>query len=493
MSEPVLNCEHSRIPNLEATPNPTSIDWKEPTETFPRLDEFLLMANRISALSTILRSPMRILGLVLMLVFIIEVAVMFFLPHVMPRSLSDSGKAMADAILLTLVCAPVLWLVIIGPLRRIAIQEHERSETIVANASESILTFDADGRVLSCNRAATDLFGVEMEVLLGHSVQTLVPTLPNIPETLPAEFRVDATRFDGKRFPAQVSVSEYPSDSGQTRIAIVRDLTASEKAEEERIAMVRETEALRAQQMATLAQLATGVAHEIRNPLTSIKMLIQVNRAKFADEGLPTDDLELVEQEIRRMERSVNSLLDYARPEASELREFAIQDVVRRTAHLIEGRCQAQNVDLVVEAPDTPIPIVGDAAQIQQLLLNLGLNALDAMPDGGKLNLSVARDDEQVLVSVCDSGAGISESVLGKLFTPFVTTKANGVGLGLGICRRIAMAHHGKLTGANQLTGGAKFEFALPLVTEGRNAEGVNTLRPDSQPPKVLATSATEK
>ena len=180
--------------------------------------------------------------------------------------------------------------------------------------------------------------------------------------------------------------------------------------------MARETEALRAQQMATLAQLATGVAHEIRNPLTSIKMLIQVNRAKFADEGLPTDDLVLVEQEIRRMERSVNSLLDYARPEATEFKEFAIQDAVRRTVQLIEGRCQAQNVELVVEAPDTPLSIVGDAAQIQQLLVNLGLNALDAMPDGGKLNLSVVQNDEQVLVSVCDTGKdGISESVLGKL------------------------------------------------------------------------------
>ena len=466
MSEPVLNYEHTNLIHLEESASATSSatrisvspiqhggrgtrpsDWKKPTETFPRLHEFLLMSNRISALSTILRSPMRILGLVLMLVFIVEVAVMFSLPHVMPGSLSDSGKAMADAILLTLVCAPVLWLVIIGPLRRIAIQEHERSETIVANASESILTFDADGRVLSCNRAATDLFGIEMGLLLGHSLQTFVPTLPRILESLPAEFRVDATRHDGQRFPAQISVSEYPSESGQTRIAIVRDLTESEKAEDERITMARETEALRAQQMATLAQLATGVAHEIRNPLTSIKMLIQVNRAKFADEGLPTDDLVLVEQEIRRMERSVNSLLDYARPEATEFKEFAIQDAVRRTVQLIEGRCQAQNVELVVEAPDTPLSIVGDAAQIQQLLVNLGLNALDAMPDGGKLNLSVVQNDEQVLVSVCDSGAGISESVLGKLFTPFVTTKANGVGLGLGICRRIAVAHQGTAHG----------------------------------------------
>ncbi|WP_186776579.1 sensor histidine kinase [Rubripirellula reticaptiva] len=437
------------------------------------------MTNRISALSTILRSPMRILGLVLVLVFTAEVAVMLVLPHVTPAMLSEPVEAIVDAILLTLVCAPVLWLVIIGPLRRIAIQEHQRSETIVANAGESILTFGRDGTVLSCNRAATEMFDINAETLIGRSITSLVPALPDIPDQLPSEFRLDGVRSDGEQFPLQISVSEYPSESQQTRIAIVRDLTDSQKSENERILMARKTEALRAQQMTTLAQLATGVAHEIRNPLTSIKMLIQVNRAKFADEGLPTDDLELVEQEIRRMERSVNSLLDYARPETSEFKRFAIQEAVRRTVQLIDGRCRNQNVELVVTAPDAAVPVEGDAAQIQQLLLNLGLNALDAMPTGGTLNLIVSEVDDQVVVSVCDSGTGISSNVLEKLFTPFVTNKTNGIGLGLGICRRIADAHQGKLTGTNQASGGAKFQLTLPSVTEH---SAPNQSKPDYDP-----------
>lgn len=442
-----------------------AITFGDPKRPFLRLHELLRMSNRISSLSTVLRSPLRILGLVLMLVFGVEFAVMYMLPYVVPDSLSESAKAMVDAILLTLVCAPVLWWLIIGPLRRIAIQEHERSETIVANAGESIVTFDADGRILSCNRTATELFGVATEELLGRSLHTLVPALPNTLGSLPAEYRIEAARHDGQRFPTQISLSEYASESGQTRIAIIRDLTEAVKAEEERIAMARESEALRAQQMATLAQLATGVAHEIRNPLTSIKMLIQVNRAKFADEGLPTDDLELVEQEIRRMERSVNSLLDYARPEASEFQVFPIQDALRSTVQLIEGRCKAQHVALRVEAPDVPLQLLGDTAQIQQLLLNLALNALDAMPQGGTLTLSVSHDAQSILLSVCDTGSGISDNVLAKLFTPFVTTKTNGVGLGLGICRRIALAHQGELTGANQIAGGAKFQLSLPLAS----------------------------
>jgi PAS domain S-box-containing protein len=431
------------------------------------------MSSRISALTTILRSPMRILGVVLLLVFIAEVAVMLVLPYVLPSFLSDTAKALADAILLTLICAPALWCVIIGPLRRIAIQEHQRSETIVANASESILTFNREGEILSCNRAATKLFGLEMETLIGGSLRSLVSELPTRFERLPQEFRANSVGPLGSRLPLQVSVSEYPSESQVTFIAIIRDLTESEKAEQERLMMARQTEALRAQQMTTLAQLATGVAHEIRNPLTSIKMLIQVNRTKFADEGLPTDDLEIVEQEIRRMERSINSLLEYARPECAEFSKFAVQESLRRTVKLIDGRCDAQGVRLIIEAPDPNILIYGDATQIQQLLLNLALNALDAMPDGGSLTISVTQSDSEVVISICDSGEGISESVLGRLFEPFVTTKANGVGLGLGICRRIAESHHGTLCGSNRLPRGAQFRLTLPRLTSDGEFETI--------------------
>ena len=400
-----------------------------------------------------------------MLVFIAEVAVMLVLPLITPVVMDEAIRAVLDALLLTLVCAPALWWVIIGPLRQIAIQEQQRSETIVANASESILTFDRDGAILSCNRSTLDLFGVSADQLIGNPVQSTIPDLPNPLGGLPIGFRLTAIRANGDSFPVQVSVSEYPSESQFIRIAILRDLTWSEQAEKERLERVRETEALRAQQMATLAQLATGVAHEIRNPLTSIKMLIQVNLASFAKTGLPTADLELVEYEIRRMERSINSLLEYARPEKCEFTEFSIQEVLRRTAQLITGRCELQNVELCIDPPSDPVKIIGDAAQIQQLLLNLSLNALDAMPNEGRLSISVATGKSTLEIAVRDTGAGIPSGMLDKLFTPFATTKPDGVGLGLGICRRIAEAHQGALNGSNQILGGAEFLLTLPIAT----------------------------
>ncbi|MDV6033599.1 MAG: PAS domain S-box protein [Phycisphaera sp. RhM] len=275
MSKSLIECGLSNRLNQAHEPEG---GWRlvKSVPRFPSFRQHLRMSNRVSALSSILRSPTRILGIVLMLVFTAEVGVMFLLPHVMPEFLGESGTAVLDAVLLTMVCAPVLWWVIIGPLRRIAIQEHQRSETIVANASEGIITFDSEGRVASCNRASSELLGVDPADWVGKTTQSRMPDFPRSFETLPCEFRINVERQDGTSFPAQVSVSEYPSETGQLRIAIIRDLTEFERAERERLLMARETEALRAQQMATLAQLATGVAHEIRNPLTSIKMLIQV-------------------------------------------------------------------------------------------------------------------------------------------------------------------------------------------------------------------------
>ncbi len=422
------------------------------------------MANRVSALSTLLRSPARILGIVLTLVFVVEVGVMLVLPHVLPDFFGETGRAFLDAVLLTLVCAPVLWWVIIGPLRRIAFQEHQRSETIVANASEGIITFNQNGIILSCNRAATEILASDIETVVGKRANEFFEHFPFQYESLPATFRLLGKRDNGISFPVEVSISEYPSESQRLRIAIIRDLTAAEQAEAQRVAMARETEALRAQQMTTLAQLATGVAHEIRNPLTSIKMLIQVNRDKFADEGLPTDDLDLVEQEIRRMERSVNSLLDFARPEEGQREVFPIQFVIRKTAQLISGRCAQQQVALQIECEELPILIDGDASQFQQLLLNLSLNSLDTMPAGGTLTIRARESNDEIELTVLDTGEGIRDDMLSKMFTPFSTSKPTGVGLGLGICRRIAESHGGTLMGRNRVAGGAEFILTLPTL-----------------------------
>jgi signal transduction histidine kinase len=227
----------------------------------------------------------------------------------------------------------------------------------------------------------------------------------------------------------------------------------------------REREVLRHEQMAQVGQLAAGVAHELRNPLTSIKMLVQTNREEAEANGLPNEDLHIIEQEILRLERYLQRFLDFARPPRPERRPLLLGDVIERTLALVGGRARHQGVTMKYEYAGPPLPVEADSEQIQQLLVNLTLNTLDAMPRGGLLEVIVhPPENGRVELHVLDTGPGIPAELLPRLFEPFVSTKETGVGLGLVISRRIAESHGGTLSGMNRPGGGACFILRLPVL-----------------------------
>jgi len=236
-------------------------------------------------------------------------------------------------------------------------------------------------------------------------------------------------------------------------------VTQVERVVEER--RQRERELLRADQLAMVGQMAAGVAHELRNPLTSIKMLIQAAQ-KGGAPGLADDDLAIIEHEIRRLEKSLQRFLDFARPPRPERRPLDLATVVDRALALIEGRARKQRVSLSFAAPTEPVIVEADADQMQQLLLNLMLNSLDVMPDGGALTVELAgAPSDQAELLVRDTGPGVPAELLPRLFDPFVSTKETGIGLGLAVSHRIAERHGGTLTAANRANGGACFVLRL--------------------------------
>jgi signal transduction histidine kinase len=221
----------------------------------------------------------------------------------------------------------------------------------------------------------------------------------------------------------------------------------------------------RAEQLAALGQLAAGVGHEIRNPLTSIKMLVQAAIEDPMRAALTDQDMLMIEQEVRRIEATLQTFLDFARPVRTEREPIDLQQVLAAVAGLIRVRAEKQKVKVIVETPPGPITILASPGHFRQVFMNRTLNALDAMTSGGTLMVRARRDGGgQVDVEVADSGPGIAPSKWPRLFTPYASNKETGLGLGLVISRRIVEEYGGTIGAVNRAGGGASFMVRIPIV-----------------------------
>jgi signal transduction histidine kinase len=231
-------------------------------------------------------------------------------------------------------------------------------------------------------------------------------------------------------------------------------------------------ELIRAQQLASVGQLAASVAHEIRNPLTGIKMLVEAALRTQHPRPFTGENLAIVHREVLRLERTVQAFLDFARPPALHRRTCDLRDVVSRALALVQARAEGQHVGLESVCPDVPVCALIDVDQLGSVLVNLLLNALDAMPGGGRLVVETSGPSGGITITVRDTGTGISPVMEGRLFTPFASTRPTGTGLGLAVCRRVVEEHGGTIEGKNEPTGGACFTITLPAASEGEDHAG---------------------
>lgn len=230
-------------------------------------------------------------------------------------------------------------------------------------------------------------------------------------------------------------------------------------------------EAVRAERLAAVGELAAGVAHELRNPLTSVKLLIQTVRRNQPAVSPDAERLQVVEQEVARMETTIKELLDFARPPKPRRVRHDVRDTLRRALTLVAGRAQQGKVTIQEQLGSVPVIVDADPEQLDQVFVNLLLNAIEAMNEGGTLDVTIERNavETEGLLKIVfrDTGSGIPEQVMSRLFEPFVTSKERGIGLGLAISRRIMQEHGGGLTASNPPRGGAMFVAEVPLAGAG--------------------------
>jgi signal transduction histidine kinase len=223
----------------------------------------------------------------------------------------------------------------------------------------------------------------------------------------------------------------------------------------------QQAEMLRSEQLAAVGQLAASVAHEIRNPLTSIKMLVGAALKSPATQALTPDDLSVIGKEVDRLEQTVQGLLDFARPPKAQRQTADLREVIDGAMDLVRARARQQGVRLDVRQPGSPTIASVDRGQLTTVLVNLLLNALDAQPQGGQIAVEL-RNGATSVITVEDNGPGIPAAIQSRLFTPFASTKPTGTGLGLSICRRVLQEHGGTIEAHNRPEGGARFTLALP-------------------------------
>lgn len=232
-------------------------------------------------------------------------------------------------------------------------------------------------------------------------------------------------------------------------------------------------EMVRAEQLAAVGEVAAGVAHEIRNPLTSVKLLIQRAAERKPVHSLNEEQLQVLLEEVSRMENTVQGLLDFARPERTRNVECELSEIVSRTLRLLDGRLEQHKITVKMSNDGSPIRLSCDPGMIRQVVVNIVINAIDSMPDGGVLTVrnDVEDNDGWAVVEFEDTGPGIDPGVIERLFEPFVTTRANGSGLGLAISKRLIEEHGGTLAAMNSAAGGAIFKIRLPMNGKYLNHE----------------------
>jgi signal transduction histidine kinase len=222
----------------------------------------------------------------------------------------------------------------------------------------------------------------------------------------------------------------------------------------------------RADRLASIGEMAAGIAHEIKNPLAGISAAVSIIK-----DDIPVDDprnsiLGEVLQQVQRLDKTVNDLLFFGKPSLPELSCVDINYIISSTCKFASQHRSVMNIEKHFDlAPDLP-PVYADGKQMQQVFLNLILNAFQAMPVGGKLSITTSRtfrqEKEFVRIDVADTGPGIPPLILEKIFTPFFTTKAQGTGLGLPICCKLVNLHNGEIRVTSDDSHGTLFTIELP-------------------------------
>ena len=368
---------------------------------------------------------------------------------------------------------------------RAGLESEARQGAILEAAHDAIVTMDPNLNIREFNPAAEQMFGHRRTDILGRGVELLVPSadrqtqldaLKQYMETgggpLSARrLELTAIRADGTEFPVELTVARMRGDSRAVVIGFIRDITERRALEEQ----LRQSQKLEA-----VGRLAGGVAHDFNNILMSIMGAADLLLMQLGSDDPARSEASEIKQSVERGAGVTRQLLAFGRRQATRARPFALGDIVRGMETMLR-RLIGPEIEFDIDCGARPVIVMADSGQFEQVVMNLVINARDAMPEGGRLSVRVEEVDvdeaaavtlteghtgRYARLSVCDTGTGMSQQTRAKLFEPFFTTKeqGKGTGLGLSIVYGIVKQSGGHISISSELGRGAAFYIYLPVA-----------------------------
>jgi PAS domain S-box-containing protein len=345
------------------------------------------------------------------------------------------------------------------------------SESIIESINAGVLTCDLEGKVGSWNSAMERLFGLARSDAVGKSLEAIFPAelLVELPRASDAQSVLSLYKFRLRRPVGQtliVNISAVPlvGKDGQVlgRLLIFNDLT-------ERVNL--EDQLIQAEKLSSIGLLAAGVAHEVNTPLAVITSQAQMLQRQFPADDARSPVLDKIIKQAFRASEIVNNLLKFSRVSGSEYTELDLNKLVRETLSLVEPMLRASKISVQAQLCSSLHFVHANPGKLQQVFMNLIMNARDAMPRGGELTIATECEDSSVRVEVSDNGVGISSEHLSKIFDPFFTTKATsrGTGLGLAVTYGIIREHSGKIDVRSTVGQGTSFRVEFPVARKAVN------------------------
>ena len=340
------------------------------------------------------------------------------------------------------------------------------SEALVKNMPIGLIALDDRGQIVTCNEKAQAILNVACSDALGREASAILPEpLTNLLEELPEqggllERDIKLTSPDGKDQIWEI-IAAGLMDEGipAGRILLVHDATAIRQLEKE---------VTKSRHLASIGSLAAGVAHEIRNPLSSIKGFAVYLKEKLSGNIEDKKTADIMIQEVERLNRVISQLIEFARPLELKKEKTRFSDLVRHTLKLIEAEAQKNKITIDMEI-DTDAPLIEvDPDKIKQVLLNIFLNSLAAMKKGGKLVIMLLPGESYLSVIISDTGMGIEKTDLPRIYDPYFTSKPAGTGLGLAVVQKIIEAHGGHINVESTTGQGTKIFLFFPLSATGK-------------------------